>query len=335
MSLRFEPSSELDLSSALNEFLSDYRPPAVSQKTADYYADQVGRAFRSFVEPLCETLDDITPRVMRAYFQHEATAPKYRPTGGYGKAGVHRRAEAPIGEYSLDHRWRTAWRFFEWCIEQEYLAVNPMSRIKRPKTPKLVREGFTDEQVARLLHCAGPDPLRPQPDDEGGPIPIRDRAIVTMLLSTALRAEELLAMRLSRTDVDRHRTVVPVKGGGERVVLFGRPAEAALRRWLEVRYPVRCDNVWLSARRGPLTYGTMNAMLHAVAERAGVEGTAHIWRHTGATAYYEHSKDLMATAAYLRHSRPETTVRYLKRLGVDYNQRAGYATPDELLAGGI
>lgn len=330
----FEPSSEHAFSSVLNEFLSDYRPPAVSAKTAAYYNDQLGRAFRQFLEPLCESLEDITPKIMRAYFQHEATAPKYRPTGGYQRAGVHQRATAPIGEYSLDHRWRSAWRFFEWCIEQEYIAGNPMKRVKRPATPKLIREGFTDDEVARLLHCAGPDPLRPQADDEGGMIPVRDRAIVTMLLSTALRADELLQMRLSRTDGERRRTIIRVKGGAERIVLFGLPADAALRAWLEVRPHVASDHVWLSARRGPLTYGTLNAMLHAVAERAGVRNaTAHIWRHTGATAYYERTRDLMATAAYLRHSRPETTVRYLKRLGVDYNARAGYATPDEWLAG--
>ena len=33
----------------------------------------------------------------------------------------------------------------------------------------------------------------------------------------------------------------------------------------------------------------------------------------------------------LRHSQVQTTMRYLKGLGVDYEVDAGYATPDELL----
>lgn len=298
---RFEPSAIPTLEDAIDEFLLDMG--ACADKTQLYYGDQVGRAFRGFFALRVRDVSEITPELVREYMRLQLAA--------------------GLGAYSIDHRYRTAKRFLNWCVEQDWIDVNPATRVKAPRMPELVRESFGTPELARLTRAAG---------DAPGWIPVRDRAIVVCLLGTGLRAAELLGIRIKDLDFANRLVLITGKGSKQKKIRMGRNVYKSLRDYLKVRPRVPLDALWVTQRRTAMNYSTLNAMLAALGERAGVEDcTPHRFRHTAAVAYYREHRDLRATMGLLRHSQVTTTMRYLKGLGVDYESDAGFATPDEIM----
>ena len=67
---------------------------------------------------------------------------------------------------------------------------------------------------------------------------MRDAAMLELLYATGMRISELAGLTLDRVDLPRRRLRVVGKGNKERELLFGAPAESALRRYLEVARPI-------------------------------------------------------------------------------------------------
>src|SRR5262249_51391307 len=79
----------------------------------------------------------------------------------------------------------------------------------------------------------------------------RDAALLEMLYATGLRVSELTGLSLDDVDLSGRSVRVLGKGGKERIVPFGGPAEKALRRWLALGAPVRAE----ASRRQVATEG--------------------------------------------------------------------------------
>lgn len=165
----------------------------------------------------------------------------------------------------------------------------------------------------------------------------RDHAIITLMLGTGLRANELRMMRISDIDwANRRITLYDSKGTGtvQTRVRISPKAYQALREWLRARqkYKVTTDWVWISQRRQQMTYQALWHVIRRLGEYAGVEGAhPHVIRHTAGTQLYMETKDIMLVKQFMRHSKVATTERYLKRLGIDLEQE-DYRTPDEWLS---
>jgi site-specific recombinase XerC len=113
---------------------------------------------------------------------------------------------------------------------------------------------------------------------------------------------------------------------------MGRNVYKALRDYLKVRPKAAHDSVFVTQRGTPVSYHVLNKQLGFLGERTSVPNcTPHRFRHMAAVLFYRQTHDLVATKSFLRHSNVQTTMRYLKGLGVDYEMDAGYATPDEFL----
>jgi integrase/recombinase XerD len=234
--------------------------------------------------------------------------------------------ERGISASWFEWRLRALKGFMRWCVEEGCLQQSPMERIKPPRTPHRIRVGFDREEVKRLVYYAGAGP---------GAIPVRDRAIVTFLLGTGARASELLGVTLGDLDFANGRIKLHGKGSKDRVVPMGPKVRAALRQWRAVRgryaEPGR-QEWWWTQKRTPMGYATLNSMLNALEERAGVPNVeAHRFRHTFACEYFRAHRDIIALMGMLGHAKVETTQRYLAGLGVDYAVNSGYETPDAWL----
>ena len=100
---------------------------------------------------------------------------------------------------------------------------DPMLMLTDRKLPTRLPRVLTLKEIERLI-AAGNSPT--------------ETAVAEFLYSTGIRVSELVAMRLD--DVDFSAGVVRVKkgkGGKDRIVLFGRNADKALRRMIERRPP--------------------------------------------------------------------------------------------------
>jgi integrase len=119
-----------------------------------------------------------------------------------------------------------------WCWDNDVFAFDPLGRLKVPRVQKIHRKPFTEDEARRLVQSAS-----------AGPNPIRDRALLLLLLDTGCRVGELCNAAV--TDVDLVEGSIlfrRTKNGSPRRVTFrvpsrrdGGPALSALRNWLKVR----------------------------------------------------------------------------------------------------
>ena len=158
----------------------------------------------------------------------------------------------------------------------------------------------------RLPHAPRP----PETDDliagasDDGPLGLRNRALLELLYSAGLRAQEAVTLRLADVDFEQELVRVDGKGGKERVVPLGEEAAYRVRRYLEDGRPQLArgavDTLFLSARGRPLDTSTLRRLLP----------NPHRLRHAFATHLLEGGADLRTIQELLGHSSLSTTQVY-------------------------
>jgi integrase/recombinase XerC len=182
---------------------------------------------------------------------------------------------------------------------------------------------LTADQAVAVLDAAS--------EAADSPIGLRDLAILETLYATGIRVGELVGTDIDDIDMTRRTLRVLGKGGRERTVPFGVPAEQALIAWLREGRPALLAKAsgsaaFLGARGGRIDPRTVRAVVHRTA--GAVEGTAdigpHGWRHTSATHVLEGGADLRAVQEILGHASLATTQIYthvsVERLRKTYEQ---------------
>ncbi|MEU8008203.1 tyrosine recombinase XerC [Micromonospora parva] len=161
-------------------------------------------------------------------------------------------------------------------------------------------------------------------------VSLRDRVLLELLYATGVRVSE--ACGLDVGDVDHGRRVIRVfgKGGRERAVPYGVPAQRALDDWLRRGRPAMVaahsgEALLLGARGGRLNPTTARQIVGAYAETAGLPRTSpHGLRHSAATHLLEGGADLRAVQELLGHSSLASTQIYthvsVERLRAAYRQ---------------
>jgi tyrosine recombinase XerC len=206
---------------------------------------------------------------------------------------------------------------FRFACREGTLEANPARQVRSPKVPKTLPRHLRPGEVENLLEAPAASVL----GDE--PLPRRDRAILELLYAAGLRVSELVG--LDWQDVDLQARVVRVmgKGGKERMVPFGRPAEEALRHWLEVWEGIRAarrerredgqsEPVFLNHLGGRLSDRSVRNILDRWVDAAAVARGVHphTLRHTFATHLLENGADLRTIQELLGHSSLSTTQKY-------------------------
>lgn len=140
---------------------------------------------------------------------------------------------------------------------------------------------------------------------------IRDRAIISFLLSTGCRIGEVC--RLNREDVDLANMECRVlgKGNKERTVFPDAVTAMLLRDYLAQRTD---ESPALFAGRGSsrLSPNGIRRMLDVLARAAGVEHVhPHKFRRTLATGLIRHGMPIQEVAAILGHDKLDTTMQYV------------------------
>ena len=119
---------------------------------------------------------------------------------------------------------------------------------------------LSTEEIQALLDA-------PQPVDWAG---IRDRAMLHLCFAAGLRVSELVGLRLEDLSLHPHAAVV-VRGKGrrERCLPLWKQTVAALRAWLAVRGAAPVPEIFVNARREPLTRSGFEYILEKHARTAG------------------------------------------------------------------
>lgn len=198
-------------------------------------------------------------------------------------------------------------RFYQYCVREQKLAVDPSDRIETPKLGRGLPKALTEAEVEALL----------QAPDTKDPLGIRDRAMLELMYATGLRVSELVTLKL--TEVNQRQNVLRTHGKGskERLVPLGEEAALWLMRYQEDVRPellkgLAHETLFVTRRKQAMTRQAFWYLVKRYAKQAGIHKplSPHTIRHCFATHLLNHGADLRAVQMLLGHSDLSTTQIY-------------------------
>lgn len=178
----------------------------------------------------------------------------------------------------------------------------------------------TDSRLVRHLTRAEIQALldAPRPVDWLG---IRDRAMLHLAFAGGLRVSELTGLRLEDLTLHPYASVlIRGKGRRERSLPLWKETTAALRAWLAVRGKIAAPEIFVNARREPMTRAGFEYILEKHV-RAAIDKcpslttkriSPHVLRHSCALTVLEATKDLRKVSLWLGHASMQTTEMYTR-----------------------
>jgi len=194
--------------------------------------------------------------------------------------------------------------FGSWLVEEDFTAISPFTRLKRPKLPQPMIEILSDTEIKTLLDQINPRCF----------LGSRLMVIVLLLLDTGMRANELCTLKLEHVYMDDSKIKVWGKGSKERIIPFGARTRKAIMRYAQTfrPEPQRDDCLILSVEGLPLTTNGLFQVIHRLGKRAGVPRLhPHLFRHTFAVKYLMNGGDVMSLRLMLGHTDLSTVQIYM------------------------
>jgi site-specific recombinase XerD len=279
-------------------------------------AQEHGRKRRREAELLVVDTGDAVERFLRSQSLSESTRRAYRgdleelaawlQRNGLTLERFDARAFARYAaELGADRPGRTPRKLAQTTVARKLAAARSLIRhaLGPAHVPELAVSG---RRRRRLPHAP-----RPRETDDllaavtgDGALGLRNHALLELVYSAGLRAQEAVDLRLADLDFEQERVHVRGKGGKERVVPLGEEAAYRVRRYLDDGRPQLArgavDALFLSARGRPLDTSTLRRLLP----------NPHRLRHAFATHLLEGGADLRTIQELLGHSSLSTTQVY-------------------------
>jgi integrase/recombinase XerD len=198
--------------------------------------------------------------------------------------------------------------FFKWLARENHILWNPASELELPPQPKhLPRTLLSVADVEQILRTI----------DHQTVTGLRDRAMLEVLYSTALRRTEFANLR--RYDADLSRLTVFVregKGRKDRLVPLGARAALWLDKYMTTSRPQLaahdCEALFVTDYGEPITPDYLAARVSRMMAQAGIDkpGSCHLFRHACATHMLDNGADIRFIQAMLGHAALSSTERY-------------------------
>lgn len=201
--------------------------------------------------------------------------------------------------------------FLRYLHEERHILANPGFGVKLPRVPNKLPPPLPDEgQILQLLEA--PDVFTPAG--------VRDRAILELLYSSAMRNSELRALDVENVDLLRREVgVVCGKGQKGRLLPLGEPAARWLESYLRDGRPWfdrEVDNraLFLNSLGRRLSGELLTDIVRKQAEKVSLPGkvTPHVLRHCCATHMLARKAGLRHLQQLLGHASAESTRRYTR-----------------------
>jgi integrase/recombinase XerC len=219
---------------------------------------------------------------------------------------------------SIARKIATVRSFGRWMKQKGHSDVNPAAELASPKVRRELPTFLSAEDAALVIESPDPDNTGALRAEEA--VALRDRAFLELLYAGGLRVSEACGLDFGGLSLAERTVRVLGKGRKERIVPIGSKAEAALRKWLEVRGELAHARtgfidpraIFVSTRGRRL--GPRAAQL--IVRRYGLAGAGrtdlhpHALRHTCATHMLDGGADLRSIQEMLGHSSLSTTQRY-------------------------
>jgi integrase/recombinase XerD len=246
----------------------------------------------------------------------------------------HHRTGKPLSSYTVHGHARAVRAFLHWCTKEEDLdtliSQKTVDNMTMPTIEVKVIEIFTPEHLKALLTAC---------ERESTPtLCMRDKAIVSVLIDTGIRAGELCGLTLDHVYLDPRDAYIKVLGKGkkEREVPLGKKASAILHKYItRVRKaPKEEQHVFLSRFTRPFTVSGLVQVVERLGIWAHIDGvrcSCHTFRHTYAVNYLKSGGDVFKLSRLLGHEHIEiTTAVYLRAFKAMDARNGGSSLLDNL-----
>ena len=258
----------------LQRFLDAKKVEGCSSSTIEYYRSTLQRMLSN----VKRELESITADDLRAYLNHYIEVNK-------------------VSKVTADNVRRILSTFFSWLENEDYIVKSPVRKIRRIKTPTLIKETFSDEELEALRdNCRN----------------IRDLAIIDLLASTGMRIGELIKLNRTNIDFKERECIVFGKGDKERRVYFDARTKLHLTQYLQSRSD---DSIalfcHLNGNGKRLSKGAIETRIkHLGEEIDGTRAHPHKFRRTMATVAIDKGMPIEQVQKLLGHARIDTTMHY-------------------------
>tara|TARA_R110002072_G_scaffold297959_1_gene471318 strand:+ start:27644 stop:28600 length:957 start_codon:yes stop_codon:yes gene_type:complete len=293
--------TEILQKSGLNHYLEDYLTTMLVVGRSEHTHRRHQSALRAFIV-WCEThnihqLHDVSRSTLKTYRKYLFD---YQPSHG-----------TPLSKGSLNSKLTPVKKFMQWCTKEQFIAEDIAHDFDIPRKPRGIPTKILMHQlIEHILQ-------QPNTNTREG---IRDRTILEVLYSTAIRRSEITYLRCQDIDFDRHTIKInESKNGQDRFVPICSRAIKWVSRYLKNVRPhlVKQPNdeiVFLSNEGGVFQPGTLAARVKKYIKSAGINtrGSCHLFRHSVATQMLENGADIRYIQALLGHVDLNTTEIYTR-----------------------
>lgn len=220
------------------------------------------------------------------------------------KSGIQR-----IGDDILQTRWTSLNTFFEWLVQRGHIDKNPIQVVSRPKNNTEHKVSYlTKVEINRLFKAIEKNPNRV--------MAARDRTLISLALSTALRVSALVNINIDDIDFEAGVINVIEKRQKIRSINIGDNTKTMLREWIDIRNEEFADidspALFLSQKKSRLSVYAVGDMLEKYCAEAGIKRiTPHKLRASSACALAKNNIPVKAISKQLGHSNIATTMRYI------------------------
>ena len=258
----------------LDNFLSAKQVEGCSDRTITYYRTTVLK----MLDSLNLNVENITTDDLRKYLAD------YKNNTNASKT-------------TIDNIRRVLSSFFSWLEDEDYILKNPVRRIHKIKTKKVVKEVLSDENFEILRDsCTN----------------IRDLAMIELLASTGIRVGELVRLNIEDVLFNERECIVLGKGDCERIVYFDAKTKIHLLKYLDSRDDSN-PALFVSFKKphDRLGINGVERRIRELGRGANIKGVhPHKFRRTMATNAIDKGMPIEQVQKLLGHVQIDTTMQY-------------------------
>ena len=275
---RIEPIKKQEIlknnTNILNKFILSKEIEGCSNRTLNYYKDNINKMFDAVNLPV----NEITTEILRNYLADY-------------------KSNSSAGMVTIDNIRRTLSSFFAWLENEDYIVKSPVRRIHKVKTTRRVKETLTDENLEKLRDtCSN----------------VRDLAILELLISTGMRVGEITILNISDMNFQERSCIVLGKGNSEREVYFSVKSKMYIKKYLETRTDDN-EALFVSLIKpyNRLGISGIEILIRNLWKEANINKVhPHKFRRTMATMAIDKGMPIEQVKKLLGHIKIDTTMEY-------------------------
>jgi len=210
--------------------------------------------------------------------------------------------ERGLNKSSINTYFRPVNAFMSFLIDNEYIKKSPL-KIKSLKPSQKLPNFLSDDEIEKMRFACKRE---------------SDRLIFVLMLSTGLRRNELVTLKLS--DLNGCHIIIRGKGDKERSIILQPQVLELLVKYIEERKTKwgieKYQEMFLSQLGKPFTGEAIRYKIQSIGRKAGISEerlqkiTPHVLRHTFATNLACSGADIRSVQGALGHQNLKTTEIY-------------------------